>query len=51
VIIRAQIALTLIGAGLFAFGVAQENDRLRLASIGTIAVALILRFSRTRSRE
>jgi hypothetical protein len=51
VIVRAQIALTLTGAGLFLFGVAQENDALRLAAIGTIVVALVLRFFRTRSPE
>jgi hypothetical protein len=50
VIIRAQIALTLMGAGMFIYGVAKENEILRIAAIGTIAVALILRFFRGRFR-
>jgi hypothetical protein len=47
-IITVQIALTLIGAGMFGYGVYAESDSFRLASIGTLAVALILRFVRTR---
>jgi len=47
-IIRVQIALTLIGAGMFMYGVLQESDSFRLAAIGTLLVALILRFIRTR---
>lgn len=47
-IINVQIALTLIGAGMFGYGVLQENDAVRVAAIGTLAVALILRFVRKR---
>ncbi len=47
-IITVQIALTLIGAGMFGYGVYAESDSFRLASIGTLAVALILRFVRQR---
>jgi len=47
-IITVQIALTLIGAGMFGYGVYAESDSFRLAAIGTLAVALILRFVRTR---
>ena len=47
-IITVQIALTLIGAGMFGYGVYAESDAFRLASIGTLAVALILRFVRQR---
>ena len=47
-IISAQIALTLIGAGMFGYGVLQDSDVFRLAAIGTLAVALILRFVRKR---
>jgi len=47
-IIRVQIALTLIGAGMFGYGVYSESDTFRLAAIGTLAVALILRFVRKR---
>ncbi len=48
-IITVQIALTLIGAGMFGYGVYAENDAFRLAAIGTLAVALILRFVRKRT--
>jgi len=48
-IIRVQIALTLAGAGMFGYGVLTENDAFRLASIGTLVVALILRFVRQRT--
>ncbi|MBC7562132.1 MAG: hypothetical protein H7305_04380 [Gemmatimonadaceae bacterium] len=48
-IIRVQIALTLIGAGMFLFGVLRESDSFRLAAIGTLIVALVLRFIRTRA--
>ena len=48
-IITVQIALTLLGAGLFAYGVYAENDAFRLAAIGTLAVAMILRFVRKRT--
>lgn len=48
-IVRVQIALTLIGAGMFGYGVLRENDAFRLAAIGTLAVALVLRFIRTRT--
>jgi hypothetical protein len=47
-IIRVQIALTLIGAGMFAYGVMIDSDAFRRASIATLAVALILRFVRKR---
>jgi hypothetical protein len=47
-IINVQIALTLIGAGMFGFGVYAESDAFRLAAIGTLAVALVLRFVRRR---
>ncbi len=50
-IIRVQIALTLIGAGMFGYGVLRDSDTFRLASIGTLAVALILRFVRTRAPD
>lgn len=49
-IIRVQIALTLIGAGMFVYGVVHESDSFRLAAIGTLIVALVLRFIRTRIR-
>lgn len=47
-VIRVQIALTLMGAGMFGYGVLKDSDAFRLAAIGTLAVALILRFVRTR---
>ncbi len=50
-IISVQIALTLIGAGMFGYGVLTDNDAFRLASIGTLAVALILRFVRKRTER
>ena len=50
-IITVQIALTLIGAGMFGYGVLTDNDAFRLASIGTLAVALILRFVRKRTER
>jgi hypothetical protein len=50
-IISVQVALTLIGAGMFGYGVLADNDAFRLASIGTLAVALILRFVRKRTEK
>ncbi|MCC7052267.1 MAG: hypothetical protein IT355_03305 [Gemmatimonadaceae bacterium] len=50
-ILRVQIALTLIGAGMFGYGVLQDSDQFRLAAIGTLAVALVLRFVRQRSGQ
>lgn len=50
-IITVQIALTLIGAGMFGYGVLEDNDAFRLAAIGTLAVALILRFVRRRAKS
>ena len=50
-LIRVQIALTLIGAGMFGYGVVVDNSAFRLASIGTLAVALILRFVRNRKQN
>lgn len=50
-VITVQIALTLIGAGMFGYGVLTDNDAFRLASIGTLAVALILRFVRKRTER
>lgn len=47
-IITVQIALTLIGAGMFGYGIYAESDAFRLAAIGTLAVALVLRFVRNR---
>jgi hypothetical protein len=47
-IISAQIALTLIGAGMFGYGVLKDDNTFRVAAIGTLAVALILRFVRQR---
>lgn len=47
-IITVQIALTMIGAGMFGYGIYAESDAFRLAAIGTLAVALILRFFRNR---
>ena len=48
-LITVQIALTLIGAGMFAYGVVQESNAFRVAAIGTLVVALILRFVRNRT--
>jgi hypothetical protein len=50
-IVTAQIALTLIGAAMFFYGAMQDNSTFRLAAIGTLVVALILRFVRTRRKE
>lgn len=50
-ILTVQIALTLIGAGMFGYGVYAENDAFRLAAIGTLAVALVLRFVRKRMHD
>ena len=50
-IISVQIALTLVGAGMFGYGVMTDNDAFRLASIGTLAVALVLRFVRKRTER
>lgn len=47
-IITGQIALTLMGAGMFAYGVYAESNTFRTAAIGTLAVALVLRFVRQR---
>jgi hypothetical protein len=47
-IVSVQIALTLIGAGMFGYGVLRDSDAFRLAAIGTLIVALILRFFRKR---
>ncbi len=47
-IIKVQIALTLIGAGMFGYGVLTDSDTFRIAAIGTLSVALILRFLRKR---
>ena len=47
-LIKVQIALTLMGAGMFGYGVLEDSDPFRLAAIGTLAVALILRFVRNR---
>ena len=47
-ILNVQIALTLIGAGMFGYGILQDNNAFRLAAIGTLTVALILRFVRNR---
>jgi hypothetical protein len=47
-VIRMQIALTLIGAGMFGYGVLADSDTFRLAAIGTLSAALILRFLRKR---
>ena len=50
-LIKVQIALTLVGAGMFGYGVLEDSDAFRLAAIGTLAVALILRFFRTRTKS
>ena len=50
-LINVQIALTLIGACMFGYGILTDNAAFRLASIGTLAVALILRFVRNRTRN
>lgn len=50
-VISVQIALTLIGAGMFGYGVLTDNDAFRLASIGTLAVALVLRLVRKRTER
>lgn len=50
-IIRVQLALTLIGAGMFGYGVLKEDDSFRVAAIGTLAVALFLRFFRKRAER
>ena len=50
-IIRVQVALTLIGAGMFGFGVLQDSDPFRMAAIGTLVVALVLRFVRQRATQ
>ena len=49
-IFSVQIALTIVGAGLFGYGVLMDNSGFRLAAIGTLAIALILRFVRNRPR-
>jgi hypothetical protein len=48
-LISVQIALTLIGAGMFGYGVLEDSDAYRLAAIGTLAVALLLRLLRKRA--
>ncbi|HYW50347.1 MAG TPA: hypothetical protein VE861_07070 [Gemmatimonadaceae bacterium] len=48
-IISVQIALTLIGAALFGYGVLTDTDAYRIGAIGTLAVALFLRFVRKRN--
>lgn len=47
-VLTVQIGLTLIGAGIFGYGVYADSDQFRLAAIGTLIVALILRFVRKR---
>lgn len=49
-LLRAQAALAFIGVALFGWSIWAEDDRLRLAAIGTLAVAFVLRFVR-RARE
>lgn len=39
-----KLALALIAAILFALGIRNENNALRLAAIGFLAAALLLRF-------
>ena len=50
-IITVQIALTLIGTGMFGYDVLEDNDAFRLAAIGTLAIALVLRFIRKRTEK
>jgi hypothetical protein len=50
-ILTAQIALTLMGAVMFTVGVVRESATFRLAAIGTLVVALVLRFVRTKYKR
>lgn len=45
-IVRAQAALALVGAAMFGWSVWRDDERVRLAAIGTLAVAFVLRFVR-----
>jgi hypothetical protein len=49
-VVRAKIALAFIGVAMFGWSVWADDARLRLAAIGTLAVAFVLRFAR-RSRD
>ncbi|MCU0626392.1 MAG: hypothetical protein MUF21_07905 [Gemmatimonadaceae bacterium] len=45
-LLRAQAALAFIGVALFGWSIYADDERVRLAAIGTLAVALVLRFVR-----
>lgn len=49
-LLRAQAALAFMGVALFGWSIVTEDDRLRLAAIGTLTVAFVLRFVR-RARD
>ena len=44
----AKVALALMGAALFLYAAQVENDNLRWAAIGVVAVAFLLRFVKSR---
>ena len=44
----AKVALALMGAALFLYAAQVENDNLRWAAIGVVAVAFLLRFVNSR---
>lgn len=45
-VVRAQVALAFIGVAMFGWSVWADDERIRLAAIGTLAVAFVLRFVR-----
>ncbi len=47
-LLQAKIALAFIGVAMFGWSVWADDERLRLASIGTLAVAFVLRFANRR---
>ena len=43
-VVQAKIALAFIGAAMFGWSVWADDERVRLAAIGTLVVAFVLRF-------
>jgi hypothetical protein len=49
-VVQAKIALAFIGATMFGWSIWADDERVRLAAIGTLVVAFVLRFvGRSRS--
>ncbi|MCU0619218.1 MAG: hypothetical protein MUF40_04845 [Gemmatimonadaceae bacterium] len=44
-LLQAKIALAFIGAAMFGWSIWADDERVRLAAIGTLVVAFVLRFA------